>query len=527
MDPKNSTILVVDDDFLIRELLMTWLEHRGYRVKTAENGQQGLEMHQQHGFDLILLDIMMPDMNGFDVLTALKAAGSTTPVVVMSALTDLKSVVTCIKLGAEDFLSKPIESELLWARINTSLEKKHYRDAQQTLLEELNLLQQIDQELNTTLDRETISQLTLRYGQQKTGALACCIGAVDSNRVQVRATRGIELHQLPEIHVEKQQQAITQTAVPHNGRLHPQARYRLTLPICRNAIIRDVAIFDLAEPASDTTMRFLKRLTIHIAIAMHNAQLYADVQTANRAKSNFVAMVSHELKNPLTSIQSYTYLLRRQGSKLAEETRKNYLSIINDGAARIHNLALELDDITQIETGQFRLVVEPVSFPDALQSVVQLFAPQLADRQLELVVQLPETLPPVQADAKRLSQILTNLISNASKYTPEGGRIHISAQLVEADSNHQLKVSVQDNGIGIMTADQGKVFSQFFRADDELVTAVRGTGLGLNITQKLVELQGGEIGFTSEHRQGSTFFFTLPIVAQATAVPRAIAQPVA
>jgi adenylate cyclase len=179
MDPKNSMILVVDDDALIRELLSSWLDHRGYGVKTAENGQQALEMHQQQGFDLILLDIMMPDMNGFDVLTALKAAGNTTPVVVMSALTDLKSVVTCIKLGAEDFLSKPIESELLWARINASLEKKHYRDAQQTWLEELNLLQQIDQELNTTLDRETISQLTLQYGGQKTGALACCIGAVD------------------------------------------------------------------------------------------------------------------------------------------------------------------------------------------------------------------------------------------------------------------------------------------------------------------------------------------------------------
>ena len=234
MDPKNSMILVVDDDALIRELLSSWLDHRGYGVKTAENGQQALEIHQQHGFDLILLDIMMPDMNGFDVLTALKAAGNTTPVVVMSALTDLKSVVTCIKLGAEDFLSKPIESELLWARINASLEKKHYRDAQQTWLEELNLLQQIDQELNTTLDRKTISGLTLQYGGQKTGALACCMGAVDGNRLQVRASQGIAADDLPVIPVDKQLRAVTQTAVPENGRLHPQANYRLPLPIFRN-----------------------------------------------------------------------------------------------------------------------------------------------------------------------------------------------------------------------------------------------------------------------------------------------------
>lgn len=519
MDPKNSMILVVDDDALIRELLSSWLDHRGYGVKTAENGQQALEMHQQQGFDLILLDIMMPDMNGFDVLTALKAAGNTTPVVVMSALSDLKSVVTCIKLGAEDFLSKPIESELLWARLNTSLEKKHYRDAQQTWLEELNLLQQIDQELNTTLDRQTIAELTLQYGGQKTGALACCIGTVDGQRLQVRARHGAEPEQLPLITVDRQQRAVSQTAVPENGRLHPQANYRLTLPIFRNAIIHDMAIFDLAHPVPETTLRFLKRLAIHIAIAMHNAQLYADVQAANRAKSNFVAMVSHELKNPLTSIQSYTYLLRRQGGKLPDEIRNNYLSIINDGATRIHNLALELDDITQIETGQFRLKLEAVSLPEVLHNVVKLFEPQLEEQQQELTVHLPAALPQVWADAKRLSQILTNLISNASKYTPDGGRIQVSAQLVEAEAGHQVQIAIKDNGIGILPGDQGKVFSQFFRADDELVTAVRGTGLGLNITKKLVELQGGEIRFISEHRQGSTFFFTLPIVAQETAVP--------
>lgn len=526
MDPKSSSILVVDDDKLIREMLSTWLVHRGHAVKTAPNGQHALDLIQQHSFDLILLDIMMPDINGFDVLTELKEAGNTTPVVVMSALTDLKSIVACIKLGAEDFLSKPIESELLWARLNASLEKKHFRDTQQAWLEELNLLQQIDQELNTTLDREAISGLTLHWGTQKTAALSSCIGGVEGNRLHVRAAQGIELDDLPPITVDKHQRAVTQERVPENGRLHPQAQYRLTLPIFRNAIIRDMAIFDLAAPVSETTLRFLKRLAIHIAIAMHNAQLYADVQAANKAKSNFVAMVSHELKNPLTSIQSYTYLLRRHGARLPGETQANYLDIINEGAARIHHLALELDDITQIETGLFKLKIEPVALMDVVLDAAKMFGTQIEDRQQELILDLPEALPPVQADAKRLGQILTNLISNASKYTLEGGRIHVTARLVAAEAGHQLRIAVADTGIGIRPEDKAKVFSQFFRADDELVTAVRGTGLGLNITKKLVELQGGEIGFTSEHRHGSTFFFTLPVMEQETAVP-ALAQSVA
>lgn len=526
MEPKSSSILVVDDDGLIRELLSTWLEHRGHKVTKAKNGQQALELHRQQSFDLILLDIMMPEMDGFDVLTALKEAGNTTPVVVMSALSDLKSVVACIKLGAEDFLSKPIESELLWARLNSSLEKKHFRDAQQSWLEELNLLQEIDQELNTTLDRKAISWLTLHWGMQKTAALASCIGAVEGNKLQARTVQGIEATPLPVLSVDEHLTEITQAPVPKNGRLHPQAQYRLTMPIYRNAIIRDMAVFDLAAPVSETTIRFLKRLSIHIAIAMHNAQLYADVKAANKAKSNFVAMVSHELKNPLTSIQSYTYLLSRHGAKLPTETQANYLNIISEGTTRIHNLALELDDITQIETGQFRLKLEPVALPDVLKNVLNMFGPQVEEKQQTLTVEMAKTVPQVRADAKRLSQILTNLISNASKYTPENGRIHISAKVVATDSGHQLKIAVQDNGIGIMPIDQSRVFSQFFRADDELVAAVRGTGLGLNITKKLVELQGGEIGFTSEHRHGSTFFFTLPVIEQETAVS-ALAQPVA
>ncbi|MCA9954008.1 MAG: response regulator [Anaerolineales bacterium] len=526
MDFRNSSILVVDDDTLIRELLSTWLKHREYGVKTAKNGQQALDLIQKHNFDLILLDIMMPDMDGFDVLKALKDMGNSTPVVVMSALTDLKSVVRCIQLGAEDFLSKPIESELLWARLNASLEKKHFRDAQQTWLEELKLLQEIDQELNTTLDREAISWLTLHWGTEKTAALASCIGAIDGNQLHVRAMQGIEAADLPTLTADKQLREVTQTLVPANGRLHPEAKYRLTLPIHRNAIIRDVAIFDLAAPVSETTMRFLKRLAIHIAIAMHNAQLYADVQAANKAKSNFVAMVSHELKNPLTSIQSYTYLLSRHGAKLPAETQANYLSIITEGATRIHNLALELDDITQIETGLFGLKIEAVSLPDVVLNVVKMFGPQIEDKHQELILDLPEALPLVQADAKRLSQILTNLISNASKYTLENGRIHVSAQLVETDAGRQLQIAVKDSGIGIQPEDQGRIFSQFFRADDEKVANVRGTGLGLNITKKLVELQGGEIGFTSEYGHGSTFFFTLPVIEQETAVT-ARAQPVA
>ena len=530
IDPDKNDILVVDDDDFIRDMLTSWLEFRGYHVTSTANGQDALYLHNQTDFDLILLDIMMPEVNGYEVLKQLKAKGDTTPVIVMSALNELSSVVECIKLGAEDFLNKPIESELLWARITTSLEKKHYRDLQQTWLEELSLLQQIDQELNTTLNRKEVSQLTLHWVTQKTGAVAGFIGSVEGDFLLLRAAHGLdkqanEVLSLSALAIDNGQREIIQEPLPEDGRLHPKASHRITIPITRNAIIKDLIVLDIAAPVPDTTMRFLKHLSTHIAIALHNAQLYADVQTANRAKSNFVAMVSHELKNPLTAIQSYTHMLRRGLNSMSTEKQDEFLGIIYEGSMRIHNLALELDDITQMETGQFRLNVADASFETILNDSLKLLESQILEKQQTLTLNIPGKLPLVRADAKRLSQIMTNLISNACKYTLESGHITVSAQHIADEASPMLYVAVKDTGIGIAPENQAKIFSQFFRADDIHVNNVRGTGLGLNITKKLVELQGGEIGFTSEYNQGSTFFFTIPVVEEETAV-LAHAQPI-
>ncbi|MAU00540.1 MAG: hypothetical protein CL608_25635 [Anaerolineaceae bacterium] len=523
IDPGEKQILVVDDDELIRDLLTSWLDFRGYRVQCAKNGQEALHLRQQTRFDLILLDIMMPEMNGYEVLKQLEAENNTTPVVVMSALNDVNSVVACIKLGAEDYLNKPIESELLWARVTTSLEKKHYRDLQQAWLEDLNLLEQIDQELNKTLDRTAVSELTLHWLNQKTNAVACLIGSVDGQMLKLRAAQGFDDQTrksipLSTLNIDKNQERITQKPLPEDGRLHPRANFRITIPLNRNKIIRDIIVIDMPKPAPDMTMRFLRRLSTHIVIALHNAQLYADVQAANQAKSSFVAMVSHELKNPLTAIQSYTYMLRRELQSLPVETQEEYLGFIYEGSERIHNLALELDDITQIETGQFRLTLEDLSFHAILEDVRKLMEPQIVSKQQTMKLELPKTLPPVYADAKRLNQIMVNLISNASKYSLEGGQITVSARLATDSASPMLQVAVKDNGIGITPENQAKLFQQFFRANDIHVSKVRGTGLGLNITKKLVELQSGEINFNSKYGQGSTFFFTIPVSVPETAV---------
>lgn len=513
---KDSRILIVDDDVFIRDVLQTRLEWEGYRTVLAENGRKALALHRQDKADLILLDINMPVMDGFEVMQQLREQEDTTPVIVMSALDDIPSIVRCIELGAEDYISKPIKSQLLWARIHSSLEKKAFRDWEQIRLAELKLLRQIDQALNTTLDLEEVAVLTLKYAQQKTGALAGLVGSIVEDRLYVRAREGIErpldnILPLDALALKPTQQEISQQPIKAAEALHPEATVRLLLPVRRNRIINDVVILDLAEPCEDASLSFLQQLGTYAAISSHNAQLYADAQAANLAKSNFVAMVSHEVKNPLTAVQTSVHLLQRISAGQFTEKQEKYIHLISDSIQRIHNLTLELDDITHMETGYFKLKPTQLNLETVTANVVRLLAQQIEAKKQQVTIAIPPDLPPVYADEQRLSQVLTNLISNAYKYSGEGGEIKVCAQLMTQERDQFIEVTVQDSGIGISPENQKHIFNQFFRANETQVRQQQGTGLGLYITKKLIEAQHGQIGFTSTAGEGSSFFFSLPV----------------
>jgi signal transduction histidine kinase len=179
---------------------------------------------------------------------------------------------------------------------------------------------------------------------------------------------------------------------------------------------------------------------------------------------------------------------------------------------------MELDDITRMETGKMRVEPKSVDIKSAIDAVIQSLTPQIIDKQQTITTKIPHDLPDVWVDHKRLLQILTNLINNANKYTPEKGHISVSTAITIQDEQPAVQVAIADDGLGIDKIDQTMIFSQFFRSSDAQVKALRGAGLGLNITKQIVELHGGKIWFESEYRQGTTFYFTLPVVE--TAVPQ-------
>ena len=370
---------------------------------------------------------------------------------------------------------------------------------------ELQTMQTIDRQLNAGLDFEKVMGVTLDWAVQRTKAERGWIGLVGDEEVRVVAGQG-PAETLPLSH-PLVAAALSATELRQSTDVEGTAR--LVASAVREG--RAVAIIVVErdwQPFSAAAQDFLARLADHAAVAMENARLYAAVKTANDAKSKFVSIVSHELKLPMTSIRGYADLMRQGLAGPTTDHQTQFLDIIRTNVDRMAVLVSDLADISRIETGRLKLDLEAVDLnrivPEALLSLTG----QIDGKSQKLVLQLPPRLPAVTGDRNRLIQIISNLVSNAHKYSPAEGTITISAQV----EDRRVRVSVQDTGVGISPEDQAKLFEQFFRSEDPAVREQSGWGLGLHVTKRLVDVLGGEISVHSDGAgRGSTFAFTVPV----------------
>jgi signal transduction histidine kinase len=243
------------------------------------------------------------------------------------------------------------------------------------------------------------------------------------------------------------------------------------------------------------------------------AQAKDKAEEATQIKSQFITMVTHELRVPLTSIHGFAdLLLGPMGGPLTENQQK-LLKPIHQNAIRMDRLIKDLSDLEQIESGRLHLLIQNISLLGAVLEATSLLQANIEKKEQTLRLEVADNLPLVKADGNRLVQILLNLISNAHKYSSTGGTITIRATLITEGDTPLMQVAVSDTGYGIRPEDQAKLFSQFFRASDDQIRQEVGTGLGLYITRLMVEMQNGRIWFESTYQQGTTFYFTLPTVS--------------
>ena len=247
-------------------------------------------------------------------------------------------------------------------------------------------------------------------------------------------------------------------------------------------------------------------------LARQNLELAAanvELRRLDEMKSAFVSVAAHELRTPLAPVKGYIEVLLDEDVGPINDEQREYLKVVQGSVDRLLRTTNNLLDVTRIEAGRVELVLQPTDLSALVETVAAEFISQLETRAQRLTLHAPPDLPPALCDEARTAQIIGNLLSNASKYTPQGGLITVSLGLAEEEGFLQL--SVIDNGVGIPAEDQPKLFDRFFRAKTALLTEANGAGLGLHITRSLVELHSGRIWFKSAPDQGSTFHVTFPI----------------
>jgi len=415
-----ADILVVDDTPANLQLLTAMLKKRGHKVRPVPNGLLALQAARVSAPDLVLLDITMPEMNGYEVCAELKADPRLRdiPVIFISANSDVLDKVRAFSVGGVDYVTKPFEFDEVEARVETHLK---------------------------------ISRLRLENDA-------------------------------------------------------------------------------LNSALQDTVRAQAANITEHVRMEkeLKNARDTADAAT--KAKSEFLANMSHELRTPLTSILGFSELL--QNHVLGELTERAMKSVgyIHSSGEHLLSLIDDILDLSKVEAGKLQLEPRAVGLKETVDGSLMMLMEKAMDSGIHLELHFePEADITIAADERKLKQILYNLLSNALKFTPKGGTVSVRARLISdsglrnadlpsgpspsqsAIDGDFIEISVADTGIGIKPGDIAKLFQPFSQLGSASTKKYEGTGLGLALTKRLVELHGGRIWVESDPGKGSRFTFILPV----------------
>jgi signal transduction histidine kinase len=375
-------------------------------------------------------------------------------------------------------------------------------------VEELRQLRRIDMQVNETLDADKVRAYTLEWACRLSGAEIGHFGMIEDERVVAYNHYGVKLDDTQPLYLDATYPQARDVMRSGRTLLFADAAKKqglMIVPILREQKVLAVLVLRRTGLFTPNQQDLVERVAARTAGAIENARLYAAVQMADRAKSEFVGIVAHDLKVPMTSILGYAELTLLDGS--LQEQQAHYQNRIRDTVKRMELLVSDLADISRMESGHFFMTETRVSVEAILRELRDSFMTQMKAREHTHVEEIEPDLPHLKTDYFRLLQVLLNLTSNAYKYTPKGGTITISARRVGS----RVQFTVADTGIGLSPEQIKQLGTKFWRADDEFTRSQPGTGLGFAITRSLVEQMGSKIEIESQVGKGSKFTFSIAI----------------
>jgi two-component system, OmpR family, phosphate regulon sensor histidine kinase PhoR len=489
----KSRILIVDDETAFRESSRRLLKVRGFDVITAENGQAALEALTQGPVDLILLDFKMPVMGGDEFLARAHPLYPEIPIIVLTGHGTLDTAVDCMKKGAYDFLSKPLDFDQLQLAIERALEKRQLEQKAKRFQGDI-VRSYLD--LNTEKKRlETIINC-MACGVMVTNrdleivlhnpALFRMIGLLSNPGDPVRVAEII------------QDASLVETLKKIQG--HEVAEKEF---VSQELHLGDKVLRAISAPTLGADRNVFWTVTGAVTV-LEDITVFKEL---DKMKTDFVNMVAHELRSPLVSIrQIQSVLLEGMAGPLLEKQS----DFVRRGIKKIDSLLDLINDllnVARLEAGRLVQQLVRVDVSDLVNEVVGLFEQRAKEQGISLSCSCECSLP-VFADPTNIEKVLNNLISNAINYSPGGGRVEVSACL----RGEYVEIRVSDTGVGIPSEEIPKIFEKFYRVKHPKTRNVTGTGLGLSLVRGIVENYCGRIEVESVPDRGTTFRVYLPLM---------------
>ncbi len=488
----NARILLVDDDAALLDALPEALRLRmaSVEIDTADSGLGALERIRRVDYDAIVSDIKMPGLDGLALLHEIHELRPRTPTLMITGHGERDLAVQALRGGAYDFVQKPIDRDYFVASLERAIQLRH-------------------------LDRQVEEQ------QLALERHARVLEHVDDG-VFLVDDAGIVQHWNPA--------ARAITGIPPERALgRPAAE---TLPGWET-VAPVIPVADAPGPGSVEAkvvpLEFgARELWLSISgVSFSDGVVYAfrsltEERALDELKGEFIATASHELRTPLAAIYGSAQTLLRDDIDMDEDMRKRLVDVIAKESERLARIADDILFANKLDSGQFVLGDGTVDLCALAHGVVEEMRVSFADRgDISFDCAVPKALEPVVADSDKLRQVLLNLVDNAVKYSPAGGRVQVSVAVRDGG----VRIAVSDEGIGIAPLEQRRIFGKFYRVDPELARGVGGTGLGLYISRELVRRMGGRVTVSSQVGDGSTFVVDLPMrVAPAPEPGQAVVQ---
>jgi signal transduction histidine kinase/DNA-binding response OmpR family regulator len=553
-------ILVVDDEPHVVQIFQDLLAQRGYEVVSSTNGDDAILKVTTESFDLVLTDINLPGVDGLEVVRAAKAADKDTCVILITGYASTTTAIDALRQGAYDYITKPfdlwetakaidrgLESRFLVLenrRLVESLEKanrelQHHEQILSRMVKDatqrITALYESGKEISTSLSRQATLDVIVNQVAKLAGAELSLVFLYDTDAGQYVAEAGAGAGGGTGAGPGAIQERVKEYRFGIGEGLHGQAVRNMT-PVRSAAIAETIGIEAFLSELEVSSALIVPLLTnegvlgtitalrrsgrgftpddqeqlsmfaSQASIALTNAILYERTKELDRMKSEFVAVVSHEVRTPLTSIKGSLELLGDERFHVLPPPQKELLSICQANTERLISLINDILDFSKLESSKLSLNFETFDVGRVVPEAVDHIRNLAAMRGITIDVHIEGTAGALEADPMRVAQVITNLLGNAIKFSPEKGKIEVWSRGTE----EEVTVDIKDFGKGISQRDLSRLFQRFAQLDSSTTRRAGGTGLGLVISKGIVEQHGGRIWVESTMGVGSTFSFSLP-----------------